>query len=208
MFLFEHIGYTLGASILVTGVTTTVRDTLSRHKISHQPEIITDDVKTVKNKIFPLTAWIDSLGKFLDIRLLILGSILPDIIDKPISMFLFGNGRIFSHTLLIFLIVLLTGIYFYIKRRATGVLAIAIGLFTHLILDQMWLDLKVLLWPLFGWSFPRGIREIYFHDWLAALISNPKIYIPETVGMVIILSFFLLLMRKKRFWAFIIHGKF
>ena len=143
----------------------------------------------------------------MDIRLLIIGSMIPDIIDKPIGIFFFGNGRIFTHSLLVFLIVLILGLFLYLKRKVTGILAISAGMFTHLILDEMWLTPHTLLWPLYGWAFPIGVKTNYIRDWLSELSGSPEIYISETIGLIIILSFIFILIREKRFTTFLIRGK-
>ena len=48
----------------------------------------------------------------IDYKLIIIGSLLPDIIDKPVGMILLPleNGRVFGHTLLFVLILLLIGL--------------------------------------------------------------------------------------------------
>ena len=49
----------------------------------------------------------------LDYRLLLVGAVLPDIIDKPLSLLIAGNmfiyGRFFSHTVLFFFLVAVHG---------------------------------------------------------------------------------------------------
>lgn len=46
--------------------------------------------------------------KKLDLRLVIIGSMLPDLIDKPLGIYLMGNtlsnGRVLSHTLVFLLV--------------------------------------------------------------------------------------------------------
>jgi hypothetical protein len=53
--------------------------------------------------------------------LLLLGSMLPDIIDKLVGMWLWpddiSNGRIFSHTLLLSIIILAAGVWWRLKAR-------------------------------------------------------------------------------------------
>jgi hypothetical protein len=59
-------------------------------------------------------AWLieSKLKVKMDYRLIIIGSLLPDIIDKPVGMILLplNNGRVFGHTLLFILILLLIGL--------------------------------------------------------------------------------------------------
>ena len=66
-------------------------------------------------------AWFDALARRVDIRLLAIGSLLPDIIDKPVGQVFFrgtfSDGRIFSHTLLFLALVSLGG---YARRRRTA----------------------------------------------------------------------------------------
>src|SRR5665811_1301066 len=52
------------------------------------------------NKSFSETIGLNSLSRFLDIRVLMIGSLFPDIIDKPLGFIGFGDGRSITHTLL------------------------------------------------------------------------------------------------------------
>ena len=103
--------------------------------------------------------WLTSLANRIDIRLLLVSSLLPDIIDKPIGqLWLRGtlnNGRIFCHTLLFLLIITFIGVYLYRTRHRNWLLVLSGGVFTHLIFDEMWLMPGTLLWPLYGLAFER-----------------------------------------------------
>ncbi|WP_418888745.1 metal-dependent hydrolase [Methanothrix soehngenii] len=68
---------------------------------------------------------------------LALGSILPDIIDKPLGLLLFGTpnmGRTFAHTLLFLLILGAISL----RLRDIRLASLTWGVFIHLILDSMW----------------------------------------------------------------------
>lgn len=208
MFLFGHIGVTLGAAVLATGLTTTIRQTRSHQGSAHvksKSETNTSQMKVKKE--FPIINWVESLGKFLDIRLLMIGSILPDMVDKPIGVFLFGNGRVFTHSLLVTVLLLLIGGFLYFKYKQTGVLAIGIGTFTHLIFDQMWLTPQTLFWPFLGYEFPIGTRTNYIPTWMFTLFHSPYVYISETVGFLIVVGFIWILIREHQFKSFILRGK-
>ena len=207
MFLFGHIGITLGAAVIVTGLITSRSRSLSRQKGVRQPEFHSDETLPIRKRVFRLKSWTMSLGKFLDIRLLIIGSILPDIIDKPIGMFLFGNGRVFTHSLLVTLFLLLVGGYLYLNYKHTGVIALGIGTFTHLIFDQIWLTPNILFWPLLGWGFTEGVRTNYIPGWLSILFSNPYVYISEAIGLLVILGFIWMLISEREFKLFVMKGK-
>ena len=123
------------------------------------------------------------LKKGIDYRFLILGSLLSDIIDKPLgNIVLYGllnNGRIIGHTLLF--VIVLTVIGFYRKR----ILYVAAGVATHLVLDRMWGDPRTLLWPFLGDFIHRDFR---FTDLIDSFYADPLNYIGEVAGIVILIS--------------------
>jgi len=107
----------------------------------------------------------------LPFRWLLLGTLLPDLIDKPIFFalglieYLKTGGwvpgkRGFAHTLLFVLLLVAIAVF----RRSARWSACAIGTATHLLLDTVSKmlgthhsetdNLTVLLWPFLGWDFP------------------------------------------------------
>ncbi len=122
-----------------------------------------------------------------DLRFLILGSILPDLIDKPIGTLLFADtfssGRIFGHTL-VFAFALLVGVTVATRRGGLWrkrLLALAVGCLFHLVLDGMWATKETFLWPAFGWEFPPGPPE-YWSGLLARLAADPLQLVQEILG--------------------------
>ena len=101
----------------------------------------------------------------LDDRALAVGAILPDIVDKPLALFiaptLVGYSlRSYGHTLAFAVILLAVGVALaaWTKRRWPVVLALSSA--GHLILDMMWFSHRILLWPLSGYTFsPRSIHQ-------------------------------------------------
>ena len=92
--------------------------------------------------------WIERL----DDRALIVGSILPDIVDKPLALFiaptLVGHSlRNYGHTLIFAILVLgvAIAVAMLMKRQWPVVLALASA--GHLFLDMMWYSHRILLWP-------------------------------------------------------------
>jgi len=49
-------------------------------------------------------------------------------------------------------------------------MVLAWGSFVHHILDGMWLFPKTYLWPVYGWSFPKGTPEDWFWLWIQELL--------------------------------------
>jgi hypothetical protein len=102
--------------------------------------------------------------------LFMLGTVLPDLIDKPLyyipswitgregaALGIVAGTHSFGHTGL-FLVTLLAAWRWLQKRHAgpaAGVGALAIGVATHLFLDTLGLtmDARTAVWPLLGWQF-------------------------------------------------------
>jgi len=146
----------------------------------------------------------------LDYRLLLLGSMLPDILDKPLGTWLMAdvlsNGRIFGHTLLFALILLGVGVYLFARSRRSGMFSLALGCIAHLGLDQMWLQPQTLLWPLFGWSFPKGDVSHWLEGVIRTLVSEPGVYIPELIGALCLTIFFAETIRRRKLQGFLRTG--
>ena len=145
---------------------------------------------------------ITSVSRYINIRLLLIGSLLPDIIDKPIGEFFFreyfSNGRIFGHTLLFLALITIIGLFLYKSRHSTWPLVLSFGTFMHPILDAMWLTPPTLFWPLYGFTFERIDLNLYYQDILGTLISNPQVYLPELMGFVLIAWFMWRQQQKRR----------
>ena len=100
------------------------------------------------------------------------------------------------------------GLYLYDKRREIVVLNLAIGSFFHIIEDQMWNTPQTLFWPIFGLSFPKGspdnagirgiIRELIRALQNTLTLHITQSYIPEFIGMVVIVILTLHWLIKKR----------
>ena len=103
-----------------------------------------------------VTVWAVFKDPAIDYRLIIVGALLPDVID------VWSGGRWLAHTVL-FSVVLLTGVMLgtrghrLVRRR---LLAIPIGTFLHLVYDGMWSDRKVFWWPFFGAKFHGDLPSI------------------------------------------------
>jgi membrane-bound metal-dependent hydrolase YbcI (DUF457 family) len=114
---------------------------------------------------------------------LALGSMLPDIIDKPAGLIFFGTpaiGRTFAHTLL-FLFILLWLAY---SMRSIALVSISLGVFIHLALDSMWSTPVVLFWPAFG-NFPLAsdLDTLSYIGYLLSELHNPVVLLPEIIGL-------------------------
>lgn len=124
--------------------------------------------------------------KRVDLPFLAIGSVLPDIIDKPLGTILFGTSRIFGHTLLFLLLLAVLAIYLRDMRIAS----LCGGVFIHLGLDSMWASPATLLWPLLG-LFPieSNFSLGGYSKKVVLDLNNPNILIPEYLGLVYLIYF-------------------
>ncbi|MBI4302345.1 MAG: metal-dependent hydrolase [Chloroflexi bacterium] len=147
----------------------------------------------------------------IDYRMVLLGSLLPDIIDKPLGMIIFANmfsnGRIFGHTLIFIFVLLAVGVYLFWKVNKTWGLVLAYGSIMHLIFDEMWSSPRTILWPLYGWVFPRGDITNWLGHLIHSLFNNPHDYIPELVGATILAHFLFNLVRRQKVVCFMKKGR-
>ncbi|HJJ48485.1 MAG TPA: metal-dependent hydrolase [Methanocorpusculum sp.] len=84
-----------------------------------------------------------------------LGGVICDLLDKPLGhIFLSGSindGRIFSHTLLFFFILLMLGVILWkINHKRVFFLCLSTGVLLHQLGDEMWAIPHNWFWPLFG----------------------------------------------------------
>ena len=210
--IFGHIGITLGAAVLLNGALTKSRTfPTGMDELRSQPPL-PPEKPSHQNRSSDTSSWLNSLADHVDIRLLLIGSLLPDIIDKPVGRFFFAetfnNGRIFCHTLLFLTVLILGVLYLYWRHSKTWLLALSFGTFTHLILDLMWLEPQTLLWPIYGLQFEKkGCLESWLRGIIYAFLDNPIIGIPEMAGAVIVIWFVWLLVHRGKLYAFIRNGQ-
>jgi len=119
---------------------------------------------------------------------LIIGALLPDIIDKSLMFLSISSGRGVSHTLL-FVGVSFLIVHLWAKRNYLISFPFLIGIISHLILDLPEV-------PLF---FPFIMYEFIFIDdplggWLYSLFHNPIVFFTEISGILILI---LILIRNQ-----------
>ena len=144
----------------------------------------------------------------IDYRMVILGSLLPDIIDKPVWFLVGGvtslSGRDYAHTLLFNLVLLLGGLVL-IRYGKSWLFIVSISSFMHLIFDQMWRVPVVLMWPLLG---PLPKREIggWVTNIFHGLFSSPGVYVSEIIGLMVMMLLAYRLVKRKSVINFLGDG--
>lgn len=131
----------------------------------------------------------------IDYRLVILGSLLPDILDKALEI---GGlpGRSFGHTFLLGALLIFLGVT---AIRSTGVRApLVLGLFSagHLLLDRMWESPETILWPLLGLSF-GGVEHNFSPPWLRWVQLGMGRLALEAIGAFVLVTLAVWLYRRR-----------
>jgi membrane-bound metal-dependent hydrolase YbcI (DUF457 family) len=149
---------------------------------------------------------IPRLRTLIDPKYLIIGALLPDLIDKPIGRIIFSstiaNGRIIGHTLFFALLLILIGLYMYEKNKDKRALTLGIGSFFHILEDQMWAQPKTFFWPLLGLSFPKDFTRYSGMEFLLRMLEGsfePEFslsFITEILGAGIIVIFIIYWFKK------------
>ena len=111
----------------------------------------------------------------IDYRLVLLGSLLPDIIDKCILFFLAGerfkSGRLFAHSLLFSILLFALGIAIrYAYKKSWGII-LAGCVFMHQIFDMMWKQLNIFLWPVYDFLPSKIINSLQV--WSPGILRIP-----------------------------------
>lgn len=164
----------------------------------------------------------------LDYRIVLIGALLPDIIDKPLVVLTannpVGSAKSIAHSLFFVLFLLILGLISLLRYRKNGILLLALCSLIHQMLDGMWRYPKEFLWPIYGLrkidsgksvgtlavSGAAKIKNV--HEYISGinliqLLSIPYFYVSEIIGGIIILCFFASLIYNKQIGNFIRTGR-
>ena len=130
--------------------------------------------------------------KRLDYRWLALSALLPDVIDKPLALWVFTkshSSQNVTHALLPNLILLVVTLAKW-PRALPYVLAFNV----HLLADRMWHHTETFWWPLFGWqtfwefrfmNSPQAMVNVY----LDIIRRYPRVWIVELIAILFLAWF-------------------
>jgi inner membrane protein len=138
----------------------------------------------------------------IDYRLILIGAILPDLVDKPVAFLLNLDSRLWAHTFLfLFAILALSFVPSWRSLRFIG-----FGVATHLLLDQIWNEPRVVLYPAYGWTFPAAAFNV--DRWFDALAHDAVVQVSEVVGFALLVAFAWAhgIRSWKSLRAFVTHG--
>lgn len=99
-----------------------------------------------------------------DYRVVAFGALIPDLIDKPLSWYLFPgslpDSHVYGHTLLLPAVLVALGIALAWRRGDTRLLGLGLGCLTHPLVDPVILYPGTLFWPALGTQFPDAESRI------------------------------------------------
>lgn len=122
----------------------------------------------------------------MDLRFLMLGAILPDLIDTPFGLAFwdrFHNVRLLAHTL-VFGSVLLIAVLLGTRRGRPRKrwMPLAIGVLMHLVLDAMWQQPETLWWPFLGFE-PTTTSFATAGEYVRSVLTDWRVWALEVVGL-------------------------
>ena len=146
-----------------------------------------------------------------DYRLVAAGAMLPDLIDKPLGIYLLrrqlGSGRIYGHTLL-FSLALILGGSLVSRRWRQWLLSLGLGVVTHILADRVMFSPRNFFWPLGGFRFPRDRRmERWGWRMMHRYYSDPQILSSEVASALVMLAVGSHLSRRGRLGRFLRSGR-
>jgi len=123
--------------------------------------------------------WLVFHDPAIDYRVLLLGVVLPDVVDG-----LFGGARVLHSvtcSVVLLVVVMLATIGHRAARRRW--IFLPIGTFLHLVLDGAFTRTKVFWWPFTGWSFDGAPLPSVARGWGWDLVL-------EAVGLIALVWFY------------------
>lgn len=129
----------------------------------------------------------------MDLRFVILGALLPNLIDKPLGSVVFhdalGSSRVYAHALVAPVLVL--ALVMVATRRGTARrrawLGIPIGWLLHVFLDAQWLDPEGFWWPFLGLDFP-AMEDSTLGEVVVAHLTGVVNVITELAGLAYLIA--------------------
>ncbi len=122
----------------------------------------------------------------MDLRFLVVGGLLPDLVDTPIGLAAYGeleSVRLVAHSLA-FASLLMVAVLVLTRRGRPRKrwMPLAVGLLLHLLLDAMWADPETLWWPFLGFTFaPAGPASAM--TYLGDIFSQWRVWALEALGL-------------------------
>ena len=146
----------------------------------------------------------------IDYRMILIGAVLPDIVDGVLGLLLFEGraGRWIAHSVLAAIVVTVVIILGFKGDTRQSLFGIGVGWLLHLVADGMWQAPKTFLWPAFGGEFSASPPEPYSWDLFLDPIAHLTTWGGELIGLSILAWFWVAfrLGEDNRFRLFLSDG--
>ena len=147
----------------------------------------------------------------IDYRILIVSSLLPDLIDKPLASLLESSfvyeSRSFGHTLVFLGIIGLLMIIQRLWSKNSWLFSVFLGVLFHDAFDVMWLHREIFLWPMEGWQFSKPIDEAW-QGWVQfGGYKIKQLDFIDNISVLVLLFFFMKIALGRTIMEFIKKGK-
>ena len=145
-----------------------------------------------------------------DYRLIALASILPDLVDKPLAVFVFPEmkaGLLFAHAPIFHLP------WFLLTRWRQALWPYALAFTGHIIADRIWFFRETFWFPLHGFRFHPwqhiGDLKSFGHAYRAMYKRRPDLFLYEVLAFVVLHWFIVSsgLTHRHALWQFIRTGR-
>ncbi len=127
----------------------------------------------------------------MDLRLLVVGAVLPDLIDTPIGLIAYPaleTLRLAAHSLAFGTAVMIAVVVATRRGRPRKRwMPLAIGILMHLVLDAMWADPGTLWWPFLGTGFTASGYDSAA-GLVAAILTDWRVWVLEAAGLAYVAS--------------------
>jgi hypothetical protein len=127
----------------------------------------------------------------IDYRFVLLGAVLPDLIDWVLGLLIFDGpaGRWIAHSLVAVIVVTIVILIAFHGETRLAVFGIGVGWLLHLVGDGMWAAPETFLWPAFGTDFATAPAEPYSWDLFVHPLDHLATWGGELVGVAILAWF-------------------
>jgi inner membrane protein len=132
---------------------------------------------------------VDRFANEIDYRLILVGALIPDLIDKPLIFAVnphFVNSSLRSVGHSVVGAVAMFAIVWVITKgwQRASTLSFGFALAAHLVVDRMWEMPEVLLWPTLGYVLPE--QNIPFSHWWRNHFERPPTTLIDLVGIALL----------------------
>jgi len=140
-----------------------------------------------------------------DLRLILIGAMLPDLVDKITGPYLFSATRALGHTPMLNLTMVIFGSVLLWQKGRKGFLIFSLASLFHILQDRIWETSQILFWPFYGVTMPPlGIKS--WGQRVYELTHFPGLYLPEIFGISIGIALALLAWKRKCCKEFLRRG--